>query len=44
MQTEINFVLGNNEAIGLVSSLGGRLIVVVSKRDEMLAVFEGFKI
>ena len=40
---EINFVLGKIGGHRL-SSLGGRLIVVFSERDEILSVFENFKI
>ena len=43
MRTDINFVLGKNGG-HRASSLGGKLIVVVSEWDEMLAVFENFKI
>ena len=38
MQTEINFILGNNGG-QTPSSLGCRAIVVVRQADEMLAVY-----
>ena len=43
MQTKINFVLGKNGG-HRPCILGSRLIVVVSKLDEMLEIFENFEI